>query len=78
MVRSLLNKGEVPKELWPEAVVWFVYILNRNCKDSDFLFFLSIVDFIFAAKMKRYYAAFIVAGKCAISDKEVTTLMEKS
>ena len=30
MVRSLLNKGEVPKEFWLEAVVWFLHILNRN------------------------------------------------
>ena len=30
MVRSLLNKGEVPKEFWPEAVVWSVHILNRS------------------------------------------------
>ena len=30
MVRSLLNKGEVPKEFWPKAVVWSVHILNRS------------------------------------------------
>ena len=30
MVRSLLIKGEVPKEFWPEAVVWSVHILNRR------------------------------------------------
>ena len=28
MVRSLLNKGEVPKEFLLEAVVWSVHILN--------------------------------------------------
>ena len=28
MVRSFLNKGEVPKEFWPEAVVWSVHFLN--------------------------------------------------
>ena len=30
MVRSLLNKGEVPKKFWPDAVVWSVHILNRS------------------------------------------------
>ena len=30
MVRSLLNKGEVPKEFWPEVIVWSVHILNRS------------------------------------------------
>ena len=28
MVRSLLNKGEVSNEFWPEVVVWSVHILN--------------------------------------------------
>ncbi|KAM2262725.1 hypothetical protein ACFXTI_044151 [Malus domestica] len=30
MVRTLLAKGEVPKQLWPEAVLWAVHVLNRS------------------------------------------------
>ena len=30
MVRSLLNKGEVPKKFWPEAVMCSIHILNRS------------------------------------------------
>ena len=29
MVRSLLARGRVPKEFWPEAVNWSIHILNR-------------------------------------------------
>jgi transposase InsO family protein len=30
MVRSMLACREVPKEFWPEAVNWAIYILNRS------------------------------------------------
>jgi hypothetical protein len=30
MVRSMLSCREVPKEFWPEAVNWAIYILNRS------------------------------------------------
>jgi transposase InsO family protein len=30
MVRSMLSCREIPKEFWPEAVNWAIYILNRS------------------------------------------------
>ena len=30
MVRSLLAKGKVPKNFWPEAVKWSIHVLNRS------------------------------------------------
>lgn len=30
MVRSMLSEKEVPKEFWPEAVNWSVYVQNRS------------------------------------------------
>lgn len=30
MVRSMLSEKEVPKEFWPEAVNWSIYVLNRS------------------------------------------------
>ena len=30
MVRSLMTRGRVPKNIWPEVVNWSVHILNRS------------------------------------------------
>jgi hypothetical protein len=30
MVRSKLSGKEVPKEFWPEAINWSIYVLNRS------------------------------------------------
>jgi len=30
MVRSLLARGNIPKNFWPEAVNWSIYVLNRS------------------------------------------------
>lgn len=30
MVRSLLARGKIPKEFWPEAVNWSIHVLNRS------------------------------------------------
>ncbi|KAL1207150.1 Retrovirus-related Pol polyprotein from transposon TNT 1-94 [Cardamine amara subsp. amara] len=30
MVRSILNNRDVPKRLWPEAVIWAVHVLNHS------------------------------------------------
>ena len=30
MVRSMLSGKEVPKEFWPEAINWSIYVLNRS------------------------------------------------
>lgn len=30
MVRTLLTKGRIPKNFWPEAVNWSIHILNRS------------------------------------------------
>ena len=30
MVRSMLSEKRVPKQFWPEAVKWTIYVLNRS------------------------------------------------
>jgi len=30
MVRSLLARGNIPKNFWPEAVNWSIHVLNKS------------------------------------------------
>lgn len=30
MVRSMMLEKKIPKEFWPEAVNWYVYVQNRS------------------------------------------------
>ena len=30
MVRNMISRRKIPKTLWPEAINWIVYVLNRS------------------------------------------------